>query len=85
MNSTPNPGPTLQPLLHSSQHMRVVNNLLAEEGARELSSRITQLEMRWDAGLLRLQFSMRETRMHVPLRDAMRQRGRRPGHTGRDP
>ncbi|WP_322470270.1 hypothetical protein SOM08_06090 [Hydrogenophaga sp. SNF1] len=53
---------TATPVIHSSQHMRVVTNAPAGF-ARELISCVTVLELRWVGDELRVFFTMRETRI----------------------
>lgn len=71
--------PPTSSAVHTSQHMRVSNNLQAEAGRRELISRVTQLDMRWVGKELRMRFAMRETAMYVPLEEVPRRPVRRSG------
>lgn len=68
MNTAPtNTRRSQLPLIHSSQRMRVVSNVLQDGCTRELVTQVTQLDIRGDAEALRLQFAVRESVVRVPL------------------
>lgn len=78
--NTPHPIPTaVQAAIHSSQHMRVVTNVLPDQ-QRVLLTQVTQMEMRWHEGDLRIRFGMRENKQRTtppqPRRDIARNSAR---------
>lgn len=54
----------MQAAIHNSQHMRVVTNVRPDQ-QRELLTQVTQMEMRWHAGELRIRFGMRESKQRT--------------------